>query len=406
MPQQTTDRLHALDAVRAFALLSGIALHATMPFLAGLKGWATTETPSDTLAGVWYVIHMFRMPVFFLIAGFFARMMLERRGLKGFIKDRSKRIVLPLVLGLPAVLVLTVIAYLLAALATGVDLQALRASAQQQRAASGAQPAINLGHLWFLYYLIIFYAGTLAARGTLRRLDPRGKILQALDRLVGFLMRGIWGPPLLALPMIACFYELKSWSSWTGLPAPFAIVPDGSALLAYGLIFGLGWLLNRQPALLLDLNRRWWLFGSLAVGLWIVCRTIAGPTPHWGPYLSGGALLTYTVAYMIGTWCWTFGLVGAAVRFLSQPSPARRYVADSSYWLYLMHIPALTFFDVLLHPLPWHWSVKYLLSIAGAVPVLLISYQYLVRYTFIGATLNGRRHPRLAPGSPPTPALG
>jgi len=83
MPQQTTDRLHALDAVRAFALLSGIALHATMPFLAGLKGWVTTETPSDTLAAVWYVIHMFRMPVFFLIAGFFARMMLERRGLRG-----------------------------------------------------------------------------------------------------------------------------------------------------------------------------------------------------------------------------------------------------------------------------------------------------------------------------------
>ena len=182
MPQQTTDRLHALDAVRAFALLSGIALHATMPFLAGLKGWVTTETPSDTLAAVWYVIHMFRMPVFFLIAGFFARMMLERRGLKGFIKDRSKRILLPLVVGLPAVLLLSVIAYVLAALATGVDLQALRASAQQQGAASGAQPAINLGHLWFLYYLIIFYAGALAARGTLRLLDPRGKIIQALDQ--------------------------------------------------------------------------------------------------------------------------------------------------------------------------------------------------------------------------------
>jgi hypothetical protein len=59
-----------------------------------------------------------------------------------------------------------------------------------------------------------------------------------------------------------------------------------------------------------------------------------------------------------------------------------------------MHIAALLFFDQVLHPLPWHWSVKYLLSIAGATPVLLLSYHYLVRSTFIGATLNGRRYPR------------
>ena len=59
-----------------------------------------------------------------------------------------------------------------------------------------------------------------------------------------------------------------------------------------------------------------------------------------------------------------------------------------------MHIAALLFFDRILHPLPWHWSVKYLVSIAGAMLVLLLSYHYLVRYTFIGATLNGRRFPR------------
>lgn len=29
------------------------------------------------------------------------------------------------------------------------------------------------------------------------------------------------------------------------------------------------------------------------------------------------------------------------------------------------------------------------------MPILLLSYHYLVRFTFIGATLNGRRHPRI-----------
>lgn len=90
MTMQTNERLHALDTVRALALLLGIVLHAAHPYLTGLKGWVTIESPSDTLAVIWYTIHMFRMPLFFLIAGFFGRMMLEKRGTAGFIKDRSK----------------------------------------------------------------------------------------------------------------------------------------------------------------------------------------------------------------------------------------------------------------------------------------------------------------------------
>jgi fucose 4-O-acetylase-like acetyltransferase len=86
------DRLHALDAVRAFALLLGIALHAAQPFLDGLSGWVTKEAPSDALATLWFTILMFRMPLFFLIAGFFGRMVLERRGPAGCIRARSQRV--------------------------------------------------------------------------------------------------------------------------------------------------------------------------------------------------------------------------------------------------------------------------------------------------------------------------
>src|SRR5690348_3662795 len=122
---QPSDRLHALDAVRAFALLLGIALHATQPFVAGLP-WMTPEAPSEVMAGVFYTIHMFRMPLFFLIAGFFGRMMLERRGVTGFIKDRSRRILLPLVIGLPIVMLITGLAYLAGALASGADLHSVQ----------------------------------------------------------------------------------------------------------------------------------------------------------------------------------------------------------------------------------------------------------------------------------------
>ena len=394
---QPADRLHALDALRAFALLAGIALHATMPFLQGVPGWVTTETPSKTLAAVWYIIHMFRMPVFFLIAGFFGRMLLERRGTQAFIRDRAKRILVPLVVGLPVVLLLTGVAFVLGALATGMSLSDLSAlqSTGQEAGQQAAQSGPGLAHLWFLYYLAIFYVLALALRAVFHdMIDRAGKIRRAVDVLVRFVMRGIWGPLLLAIPLAAYYSQLPGWSSWTGLPAPFSFVPDVGPLFAYGFIFGFGWLLQRQSELLLGLQKSWVLYGLLAVVLTVVCRTIAGPTPRWAPYLNGDPLLIYSAAYMTATWCWSFALTGAAVRYLSEPSPLRRYIADSSYWLYLMHIPALILFDMLLKPFDLHWSVKYLLSIAGALPLLLLSYHYLVRPTFIGATLNGRRRPR------------
>jgi glucans biosynthesis protein C len=394
---QPSDRLHALDAVRAYALLMGIVLHGTSPFLAGMPGWVTVETPSNFLAGLWYFIHMFRMPVFFLIAGYFGRLLLERRGTKSFIKDRAKRILVPLVFGLPLVFIAVGVMYVLGALASGQDMQALQAQqrAQQENAPQGGMNGFNLAHLWFLYYLAMFYASALVIRLVLARfMEGGGKLGAATDATVRFLMRGLWGPVILALPIAAYFYQDEGWIGWTGLPAPFPIVPQAGALIGYGLIFGFGWLLHRQAHLVLALEKSWPMYLAAAVVLSIVCYRIAGPTPHWTPYLEGRALLIYSGAYMVAVWCWIFALIGAAIRFLSNVSPVRRYLADSSYWLYLMHVPALFFFHVLFKPLDWHWSVKFVLSIVGAMPILLLSYHYLVRFTFIGAIMNGKRHPR------------
>ena len=44
-------------------------------------------------------LHSFRMPLFFLIAGFFGRMMLTRYGTAGFLGRRWRRIGLPLMIG-------------------------------------------------------------------------------------------------------------------------------------------------------------------------------------------------------------------------------------------------------------------------------------------------------------------
>ena len=82
------------------------------------------------------------------------------------------------------------------------------------------------------------------------------------------------------------------------------------------------------------------------------------------------------------------------MRFCSQPSALRRYLADSSYWLYLGHLPIVFGLQAALMKVPLHWAIKFPLIVAITLAVLLASYHYLVRPTFIGALLNGRKYPR------------
>jgi fucose 4-O-acetylase-like acetyltransferase len=49
------------------------------------------------LAAVFFVVHVFRMSLFYAIAGFFTHLLLERLGVYGLIRNRLRRIALPFV---------------------------------------------------------------------------------------------------------------------------------------------------------------------------------------------------------------------------------------------------------------------------------------------------------------------
>jgi len=404
------DRLHSLDALRAFALLLGIFFHGAAGYVENFPSafWPWREPSSVTLGVYFFVSHIFRMSLFFMLAGFFGRLVIERRGMRAFITDRSRRILLPLVAGLPIVLVST---GLLGGLGTflGGGLDALTMLQPAAPPAGGAAPPAQSTfpwiHLWFLYYLLIFYAGSLVLRAACDAwLDRSGHLRRALDVIVRFALSGAWGAALIGLPLAAYYATLEGWSSWTGLPAPLALLPQASSLVGYGTAFGFGWLAHRQMNRLLALEHQWFVFLPLAVALSTVALYLGGTTPRFQPTLEGRDLLVYCSVYFVAMWCWIFGLTGAAVRFVSSESPLRRYVADSSYWLYLMHLPVLAFFAGLLHEVPLHWTIKYPVQVAGTLVMLFVSYRYLVRPTFIGAILNGRRYVRRVVTPPQEPA--
>ena len=407
---QTLDsaaRLHALDGLRAFALILGIFFHGAAGYVENFPEilWPMREPPSTTLGLLFFVSHMFRMSLFFLIAGFFGRLSIERKGTAGFVRDRAKRILLPLVVGVPVIMVLFGVLGGLGFLLGGKSVaDLLRMQTEQIDNTPTDGSTFPWMHLWFLYYLLVFYTGAIAMRGLAHLVDRTGKLAKALDAVVRFCLSGVWGAALIALPLAAYFYALDGWPSWTGLLAPLALLPQTHSVLSYGIPFAFGWLAHRQIDRLLALEKRWVWFAGFAVALTLVSLWIGGVTPRFHPYLDDRSLLLFTMAYMVAAWCWILGLVGFAVRYFSEASRTRRYIADASYWMYLVHLPVLAFFAAWWNPLPWHWTIKYPAQVVATVGLLLLSYRYLVRSTFIGATLNGRRYSASKDGHLPPPS--
>jgi peptidoglycan/LPS O-acetylase OafA/YrhL len=390
------DRLHALDAVRAGALILGVFFHAAMSFLPGQPVWVVMDVSRSAALGVaWFTLHMFRMTTFFLIAGFFAHLVFHRRGTAGFVRNRLTRIALPLAVGWPILFPLTVGAAIWGA-------AVMNGGVLPEKPPPAPRPpfAFPLTHLWFLYVLLIFYAGTLLLRAPVALVDRGGGLRRGVDALVRVVMATPLAPLLLALPAFAAMASKPVWVVWVAIPTPdHSLVPNAIAFVAFGVAFGFGWLLHRQTGLLPRLSKYWPIYLAFALAGTAGCLAITGLAPHFRPIEAGPSKLVAAACYAIAEWSWSFAFIGAALAFCAKESPARRYVADASYWIYLVHLPIVMALQVAFAKLPLHWAVKYPLILAIAFAFMLATYQLLVRYSFIGAVLNGRKErpaPRLS----------
>ncbi len=387
------ERIHALDAVRGGALLLGVVLHAALSFFPQFVLWMVDDpAESPALSYSFYVIHVFRMSLFFLLAGFFAHMSLHRKGAGGFAADRALRIALPLVVAVP-VMQLAIGAATKYAVAAGVA-PAFFAEAQIHLAPLDPK-TYSLTHLWFLYVLVWLYAGALVLTAAARLIDPRGRIGAALDPAVRVLVTSQLAPLVLGAPLFALLYFHAGWTSWAGIPTPdMGLVPNRYALTGFSIAFGFGWMLHRQ-ADLLAVWRRWW---PLHLAVAILCTagalTLAGGVTFTPPQPMGAERAATTAMYVIAIWCWSFGLIGAALRFMSGHSAARRYLADASYWIYLIHLPLVVLLQAVSAQVAAPWFVKFPALLFAAMTLMLVSYQLFVRYTVIGRVLNGRRYRR------------
>jgi glucan biosynthesis protein C len=241
-------------------------------------------------------------------------------------------------------------------------------------------------HMWFIYYLLIF---CIVAAGAVRfEQHLPAKLKGAWHAAWGGMTGNWWGALLLSVPL--ALVGMKYPGGMVGPDGSF--IPNGAELLHNGMFFLFGWSLYRERTSLLDRYARH-CWRSLAAGLvtFIVVLKLFGMATHSNGQIAN---LNACIAFMYGmtSWLWSIGLIGLFVRYLPHQNRFLRYVSDSSYWVFLVHMLGTVGFGVLLYNAPLGALPKMAINIVATTAACLLTYHYVVRTTWIGVLLNGKRH--------------
>ncbi len=375
------ERVHALDNLRAAAMLLGIFLHAGISFMTLKFPWAARDVSLhwtfDLMVGF---IHGFRMQLFFFLAGFFARLLHERLGPAAFAKQRLKRIGVPFLIGM--VVLIPMIGLLWA---WGQP----RMSEQMEMPFKPPDglAGVPTGHLWFLQYLLVFYALALVFVWPAKRCSAG--VFAALDKAFDWFMHSPLKALLLVPLTVLCLWNGPMWGEIE--QAGVGFIPKLRAVAYYGLFFAVGWWLHRRRHQLSELShylKSGFAFALLAM---VIHGTIivSAPKPTQPDYFA--LKVTSLSCAALYAWLMTFAITGWFLRFAGQHQPWVRYLADASYWCYLVHLPLVLWLQVLVAKWPLHAWVKFSGLMLVTMAILLASYHWCVRYTWIGRLLNGPR---------------
>lgn len=394
-PGADGSRLVYLDAARAFALVLGVVFHACLSFMPVFMGWAVQDVSTSPLVGAFMTVsHSFRMELFFLLAGFFGHLTLHRRGTADFMRSRVLRIVVPFLIGWFILRPLLVSGWLMgsASLRGEVDVWAGLVGGFQSLATLPA--GIFTGsHLWFLYYLAMITAVVLLVRGALVGTGlTKTRLPRCADAVVAWVANSPWSPAILAVPTAAALWQMRYW----GMDTPDqSLWPHVPVLAIYGGFFVLGWMVSRRRESMSRLSRltpmRWVLAGVGVVAiLWLGAFERDPAHPRYVV-----AHVAYALSYALTMWSLVFLCIGLFQRYCSRPNRFIRYVADSSYWMYLIHLPVVIWLQVAVAEWPLPWSLKLGLITGTTIGIALLTYDWFVRSTFLGRMLNGRRRERV-----------
>jgi fucose 4-O-acetylase-like acetyltransferase len=372
MSEGGSQRRHHLDAIRVSAILLLIPYHAARFIQKG-------DVDSEIVDAVVWFVHVWHMPLFFAISGFLAASALRRSTAARQLRARFRRLGLPLAVGMLTVVPLANLLVIGAAalwprnekLPPKRDLELANVFTLTPR------------HLWFIAYLLMI---SLLAIGIWLAIQRAPRLGAALNRGFRDLMRSWWAVPVLAAMSALILITKTGWVA--GGTASNSLVPAPTLFAYYSLFFVFGWLLSGQTNLLEELKRGAWL--RLGAGVLIAVPAFllfyensdfTGNVGTPGILAEIDELRLYGL-FTVGLVCWLtlFGIWGVLARYVRKESRVLRYLADASFWIYLVHIPFLVALQSTLAETDLAVPARWGLTVAGTLALALGTYA-LIRGT-------------------------
>ncbi|MDP1560270.1 MAG: acyltransferase family protein [Pirellulaceae bacterium] len=397
MPEPESQRIFYLDNLRALAMLLGVYLHGALAYAEPSRSvWLATNPEGSVFVDVsiWF-IHLFRMSLFFLLAGYFAQLVWERKGLKKFLLGRFLRIVVPFLLFYPVVLIAItiVIVFAMAYVTEPEGLMSLVAAEGKKPVEERNSPQIGTMHLWFLYYLFMFLVVSVSGSLAWRRFrphpsDPKIALSWSESPSGSWAMASLLIAPLLLIP--------ATWEAGSPMPATESFIPEWWPFAFYGLFYLAGaWLFRRERWLDAWQVHAWWITIASAVMFYFYYTSLP---PMKVELLENGKveligsqhLLSAVLTAYLSVWLTLLSIL-AGRHLLSARNSLLSFVSDSAYWVYLLHLPMVLFWQTFLIPLPWSMWIKLAVVLLGTTIPCLVTYVVFVRYTPLGWLLHGKR---------------
>lgn len=323
------ERRYDLDWVRIGAFMLLIFYHVGMYYVSW--DWHVKSPHASTsIEPLMMLTSPWRLSLLFLISGVATGYLLDRQGARGFLGQRSIRLLVPLLFGMAVIVppqsylqVLEKAGYA----GSYLDFYQLYLSAYHGFC-RGSDCLIlpTWNHLWFVAYLWVYTAVLYVGL----RLMPG---LPAALR--GFVERRMTGVGVLVWPAAYLVIARLTLAVW--FPTTYAVVGDWYNHALYGGIFLLGFALagTQGPWVMLE-RARWGALGVAVLG-WAWLCVYLGLYENTPAVPSAAMRLIERVDYGVEQWAAIVAVLGFARRHLRHDSAARRYLTTAIFPVYILH---------------------------------------------------------------------
>lgn len=415
------ERLHYMDSLRATAMFLGLVLHGSVVFAQwSVDFLRVQDEPSAYVRLFPELVHVFRMQLFFLVAGFFSMVVYQKRGLKSYAINRFKRIFVPFILCVLFLQPWVAGLYFL-------DISQSEGTVVSQYFQFLLNPSYIIResamtgnwfwHFWFMHLLIYFIAAFLIGQIAIIKLGLEFRFVPKLLHLISgkfgmLILAFITYPTLLvSAPFsevatigtsldVLCYYGLFFFFGvlFVGDMAVFERFQKNIKYHVVPFIICLCLVLPMYDAMRLKAPPELLLQNlSLYIGVESLSDLIGSYPFLQNPYNFTGIRAPFEwhltcILRAYTTWC---AIVLFVVLFrvcFSKESALGRYAADSSYFIYLIHLPiqwtiALYLRDRLDSAIAGFW-----ICITATTLICVLLYHILCRATPIGVLLSGRKY--------------